>query len=601
MRVKLGLVLKLLTRKEKSRLAIIFIAQLATGFIELVGIGSIGPFISLISNQQMIHENRYLRFIYDYFHFASDRDFIIFFGVAVIICVVVSNLVIAVVTAVNFYYSEKKRYSITMRLFERYLRQPYIFFLDHNSAMLLRNLENVNRFISDVLANLLNLVSCSIISLCIIGLLIFLNPLLALIVSAALGIMYSAIFGALRNFLNKRGAEQQRYLFLRFKYITEAFGGIKDIKILKKERVFLKRLRSPLLTYVKNDAHKTAVNELPRFLIESTAIGGMVLVILIMITSGSKIEQFLPVLTIYAFGAYRLLPLLQRIFRASTSIKYSFPAVETLYNDFATLPPGNELLYDREIAALPFNSEIRLEGVTFSYPNAKRTIINNINLTIRHNTSVAFVGPTGCGKTTLIDIILRLLIPQEGLLSIDGAVINEGNSAGWQKNLGYVPQNIYLTEDTIKNNIAFGVPPEEIDMDAVIRAATLANIHDFISGELEMGYESSIGERGVKLSGGQRQRVGIARAVYHDPSVLIFDEATSALDNLTENAVMDAVHTMGHKKTIIIIAHRISTVKNCDTIFLMENGAIADSGNFSDLYAGNAMFRKMADGNFKQT
>jgi ABC-type bacteriocin/lantibiotic exporter with double-glycine peptidase domain len=598
--MKLGLILKLFTRKEKSQLAIVFIAQLATGFIELVGIGSIGPFISLISNQRMIHENRYLRFTYDYFHFTSDRDFIIFFGVIVLVCIVVSNLVIAAVTTVNFYYSEKKRYSITMRLFEQYLRQPYIFFLDHNSAMLIRNLENVNRFISDVLTNLLNLVSCSIISLCIIGLLIFLNPLLALTVSAALGIMYSAIFGALRNFLNKRGAEQQHYAFLRFKYISEAFGGIKDIKILKKERIFLECLRSPLLKYIRNDAHRTAVNELPRFLIESTAIGGIVLIILVMITSGSKIEQFLPVLTIYAFGAYRLLPLLQRIFRASTTIKYSFPVVETLYNDLATLPPGAELLYDREIAAFPFNSEIRLEDITFSYPNARRIIINNINLTIKHNTSVAFVGPTGCGKTTLIDIILRLLIPQKGFLSVDGVIIDDGNSANWQKNLGYVPQNIYLTEDSIKNNIAFGVPPEEIDMDAVIRAATLANIHDFISGELETGYESSIGERGVKLSGGQRQRVGIARAVYHDPPILIFDEATSALDNLTENAVMDAIHTMGHKKTIIIIAHRISTVKNCDTIFLMGNGAIADSGNFNNLYAGNAMFRKMADGNFKQ-
>jgi ABC-type multidrug transport system fused ATPase/permease subunit len=599
--LKLGLILKLLTGKEKSRLAIIFIAQLITGFIELVGIGSIGPFISLISNQQMIHQNQYLNLVYTRFNFTSDRDFIILFGILVIACIVVSNLVIAVVTTVNVYYSEKKRYSITMRLFEQYLRQPYIFFLDHNSAMLMRNLDNVNRFISDILTNILNLVSCSIISLFIIGLLIFLNPLLALIVSAVLGVMYSAIFGALRNFLNKRGKEQQHYLFLRFKYMTEAFGGIKDIKILKKERVFLERLRFPLLKYARNDANKMAVNELPRFLIESTAIGGMVLVILVMIISGSKIEQFLPILTIYAFGAYRLLPLLQRIFRASTTIKYSFPVVETLYNDLATLPAGGKLLYDKEIAALPFNSEIRLKDISFSYPNARRFIINNINLAIKHNTSIAFVGPTGCGKTTLVDIILRLLIPQGGSLSIDGTIIDEGNSANWQKNLGYVPQSIYLTEDSIKNNIAFGVPPEEINMETVIRAAALANIHDFISGELEQGYESSVGERGVKLSGGQRQRIGIARAVYHNPSVLIFDEATSALDNLTENAVMDAIQTMGHKKTIIIIAHRITTVKNCDTIYLMENGAITDSGNFGELYAKNAMFRKMADGNFRET
>jgi ABC-type multidrug transport system fused ATPase/permease subunit len=598
--LKLGLILKLFTRKDKNQLVLIFIAQLITGFIELIGISSIGPFISVISNQRMIHQNQYLSFAYNYFGFTSDRDFIIFFGVIVVACIIVSNLVIAVVTIVNLHFSEKKRYSITIRLFEQYLRQPYMFFLDHNSAMLIRNLDNVNSFISDVIVNLLNLVSCSIISLCIVGLLILLNPLLALTVSVVLALMYGAIFGALRNFLNKRGREQQHYSFLRFKYITEAFGGIKDIKILKKERVFLEYLRSPLLKYVKNEANRAAANELPRFLIETTAIGGMVLIILIMIISGAKIEQFLPVLTIYAFGAYRLLPLLQRIFRASISLKYRFPVVETLYKDLATLPSGGELLHDKEITVLPFNSEIRLEGILFSYPS-RGPIINNISLTIKHNTSIAFVGPTGCGKTTLVDIILCLLSPQGGSLSIDGVTIANTNSANWQKNLGYVPQSIYLTEDNIKNNIAFGVSPEEIDMGAVIEAAKLANIHDFVSNELEKGYESSIGERGIKLSGGQRQRVGIARAVYHNPSVLIFDEATSALDSLTENAVMDAIHTMGHKKTIIIIAHRISTVKNCDVIYLMEGGAITDSGNFGELYARNTMFKKMADGNFRES
>jgi ABC-type multidrug transport system fused ATPase/permease subunit len=597
--LNLGLILKLLTGKEKRQLILVFIAQLITGFIELVGIGSIGPFISIISNQRIIHENQYLSFAYGYFKFTSDRSFIISFGIAVVACIFVSNLFIAVVTTINFLYSEKKRYSISIRLFEKYLRQPYMFFLEHNSALLIRNLENVNSFVSDVLINLLNLVSCSIISLCIIVLLIILNPILAVSVTIILVFMYAVIFGALRNFLNRRGADQQRYAFLRFKYITESFGGIKDIKILKKERVFLELLRPPLLKFVKNEAVKMAVNELPRFLIETTAIGGMVLVILIMIISGARIEQLLPILTIYAFGAYRLLPLLQRIFRASTSIKYRFPVVETLYHDFNDLPAGNELVHRGEIAALPFHSEIRLNGISFSYPSAKRIIINNVNMAIKRNTSIALIGPTGCGKTTLVDIILCLLNPLQGSISIDGVVVNDANSANWQRNIGYVPQNIYLTEDTIKNNIAFGIPPDEIDMDEVIRAARLANIHDFVSGELESGYETSIGERGIKLSGGQRQRVGIARALYHNPSVLIFDEATSALDSITENAVMDAINTMGRKKTIIIIAHRITTVKNCDSIYLMEKGVITDSGSYEELHARNALFRKMADGNFR--
>jgi ABC-type multidrug transport system fused ATPase/permease subunit len=595
--LKLHLILKLLTKKERRRLVLVFIAQLITGFIELVGVGSIGPFISIITNPLMIHQNQYLSMAYNYFGFTSDHDFIMFTGIIVIICLVVSNLFVAVVTLINFYYSEKKRYSINMRLFEKYLRQPYRYFLDHNSALLLRNLESVDSFVSGVLTNLLNLISSSIISLCIITLLIILNPLLALTVSAVLAVMYTLIFSALRNSLNKRGKESQHYSLLRLKCVTEAFGGIKDIKILKKERVFLERLREPLLKYVKNEANSQAINELPRFLIETIAIGGMILVILIMIASGSKIEQFLPVLTVYAFGAYRLLPLLQRIFRASATIRYRFPIVETLYHDFTNLPAGNELLYPKDITTLPFNSAIILENIVFSYPNARRVTIDSISLKIPYHTSIALVGPTGCGKTTLVDIILCLLSPQGGTITIDQTVINGANSSNWQMNLGYVPQSIYLTEDSIKNNIAFGIPQEEIDMDSVIRAARLANIHDFVTGELERGYETSIGERGIKLSGGQRQRVGIARALYHDPSVLIFDEATSALDILTENAVMDAINTMGHKKTIIIIAHRITTVKNCDCIYLMEKGAVADFGTYDELYARNDTFKKMADGN----
>jgi ABC-type multidrug transport system fused ATPase/permease subunit len=484
-----------------------------------------------------------------------------------------------------------------MRLFEKYLRQPYIYFLNQNTAVFTRNLErNINVFVSNVLANGLNLITSSVVALAIIVLLIILNPLLALISSSVLVFLYITIFGLLKNALSKWGKESHNLSFLRYKCINEAFNGIKDIKILRKERVFLELFRMPTLKYAKNEALSASVNEMPRFLIETIAMGGMVVVMLIMIASGRKIDEFLPVLTIYAFGAYRLLPLLQKIFRAITAVKYGFPVVETLYQDFTNLPDGSELLYDKDISLLPFNSEIVMENIVFSYPNTDKIILNNINLTIKFNTSIALVGPTGCGKTTLVDIILCLLNPRQGKLSVDNRLIDDSNKINWQKNLGYVPQNIYLTEDTIKNNIAFGIPPGDIDMEAVIRAAKLANIHDFVSEELENGYDTSIGERGIKLSGGQRQRIGIARAIYHNPSVLIFDEATSALDSLTENAVMDAINNMGHKKTIIIIAHRLTTVKNCDCIYMMDKGVITDYGNYEKLYTQNGTFRKMADG-----
>jgi ABC-type multidrug transport system fused ATPase/permease subunit len=594
--MKLQLIFHLFTGREKRQLFFVFLAQLITGFIELAGIASLGPFISIITNPQIIHQNKYLEMVYSRFAFSSDRAFIMAFGFGVIIMLVVSNLFMALVTFINFRFTERRRYSFSVRLFEKYLRQPYAYFLDQNTAVLIRNLDNVNYFISEVLSNLLNLISFSIISLFIIFFLILLNPLLAISISLVLAFLYMVIFGILRRTLAERGKDSQYYSYLRYKYINETFGGIKDIKILKKERTFLELFSMPILKLAKNEAVSAAINELPRFLIETVAIGGMVLVMLIMISSGAKIEHFLPTLTVYAFGAYRLLPLLQRIFRASTAIRYRFPLAENLYNDFTNLPDGAELLYDADIPLLPFNSDISIESIVFSYPNSGRIILNNISLDIKHNTSVALVGPTGCGKTTMVDIILGLLIPRGGTISVDGRLIDDSNRANWQKNLGYVPQNIYLTEDTIKNNIAFGVPPDKIDMEAVIRAAKLANIHDFVSGELEQGYDSSIGERGTKLSGGQRQRIGIARAVYHDPAVLIFDEATSALDSLTENAVMDAIHNMGHKKTIIIIAHRITTVKNCDRIYMMDKGIIIDHGNYGELYAGNDLFKKMADG-----
>jgi ABC-type multidrug transport system fused ATPase/permease subunit len=594
--MKFALIFNLFSKKEKKQLVVVFFALLIMGFIELIGIGSIGPFISIITNPSIIHSNTYLAALNGFFKFSSDNEFIVFFGAAVIVVLILSNLCLSGVNLLINYYSGKRRHSFSMRLFERYIRQQYVFFLNTNSAVLLRNMENVNTFAADILINLLNLISAIIISFCIIVLLIVINPLLALIISSFLGVSYLGIFHVIKNILTRKGAEKHRINILRYKYLNEAFGGIKDIKILCKERTFLDLYREPSLKYSINDAIGNSINDLPRYIIETLAIGGMILVIILMVRSGSRLEQFLPMLTVYAFGAYRLLPLLQKIFRAFTTIRYHYSIVENLDKDFNFLPEGDTLVNDDALPRLEFASSIALNNITFTYPDSKKIIIDNVSLKIEHNTSIAFAGSTGCGKTTLADIILCLLVPQKGGILIDNTKIDESNRHNWQKNLGYVPQSIYLTDDTIRNNIAFGVHPEKIDDDAVKKAAKLANIDDFISRELPEKYDTVIGEQGIRLSGGQRQRIGIARAVYHDPSVLIFDEATSALDSLTENAIMDAIHSMSHKKTIIIIAHRITTIKDCDRIYLMDRGTITDSGNFKDLYERNPVFRKMAEG-----
>jgi ABC-type multidrug transport system fused ATPase/permease subunit len=593
---KIKLALSLLSRREKRQLVFVVFAMLVMGIIELVGVGSIGPFISIVSNPDVIHTNSYLNRAYTYFNFSSDRSFIIFSGIAVIAVLFFSNFFLACVNFMINYYSGKRRHSMTMRLFEKYLRQPYIFYLSTNTAELSRNiLSDINTFIERILISSLNVISSSIICLAIILLLVIINPLLSLIVSSVIGFSYLAIYYFVRKNITKLGLERSVQNTLKYKYVNETFGGIKDIKILGKEQVFLNLFSEPSRKYSMNDVKNEIISEIPKYIMETIAIGGILCVILVMIHGGSEMNEFLPVLTIYAFGAYRLLPSLQKIFRAVSNIKYHFKIVDNLNNDYNILPDGPPLAGD-DISRMPFENEIKLENIVFSYPNTGRDVIKNQSLVIKNNTSIALVGSTGCGKTTFVDIILGLLEAHSGSLYVDGVEINDSNRKNWQKNLGYVPQFIYLTDDTIRNNIAFGVDPQKIDNAAVIQAAKTANIHDFVADELAEGYDTIIGERGIRLSGGQRQRIGIARAVYHDPSALILDEATSALDSLTEIAIMDAIRNLSHKKTIIIIAHRITTVRSCDVIYLMEKGIIADCGNYDDLYQHNANFRKMADG-----
>jgi ABC-type multidrug transport system fused ATPase/permease subunit len=593
--MKLNLVLSFFSKREKNQLLCILLAMLIMGFIELLGVGSIGPFISMVSNPEIIHSNVYLDKAYTIFNFSSDTDFITMSGIAVIVVLAISNICLSAVNFLIYFFSAKRKHSFEMQIFERYLRQPYIFYLKVNTANLTKIILNdVGTFVNNIIIPLLNTISSSIIALSIIILLVLVNPSLALILSLALGFSYIILFSLVRKYVTRKGKERDKYNYLKFKYINETFGGIKDIKILGKERVFLNLFSGPSRKFAMNDAKSDVVNDLPKYLLETLVLGGIIVAVIVMIKSGGEIYQFLPVLTIYAFGSYRLLPLLQKIFRAVASIRYYFPIIETLHTNFIKLMLWNELSED--VPRMEFSREIMLKDIAFSYPNTTKDVINDQSIAIESNTSIAIVGSTGCGKTTLVDIIMGLLEPHGGKIFIDNIEITNANMKNWQMNIGYVPQTIYLTDDTVRSNIAFGIAPEKVNEEAVIRSAKLANIHEFISSELPEAYNTVVGERGIRLSGGQRQRIGIARAIYHDPSVLILDEATSALDGLTENAIMDAIKNLSHKKTIIMIAHRITTVKNCDVIYMMERGVITDHGNYRDLYARNPTFRKMADG-----
>jgi ABC-type multidrug transport system fused ATPase/permease subunit len=397
-----------------------------------------------------------------------------------------------------------------------------------------------------------------------------------------------------RRYLTRMGKVRLSANRARFQIAQEAMGGIKEVKILGLEEAYLARFRIPSLEMARSSTGVQIVGELPRHLLEAVAFGGVIaLVIVLLLREGSNLAAVLPVLGVFAFAGLRMFPSVQQIYHSLIQLRSSDPVLEAIHRDMHEV---NSIPRPSRDAAgrIRLDRGLSLDDVHYSYPNAERASLKGLTLSIDARTTVGIVGGTGAGKTTAVDIILGLLEPQRGSLRVDGEIIGPKNLRSWQNILGYVPQQIFLTDDSVAANIAFGIVPDRIDMAAVERAARVANLHEFVTNELPQAYQTFVGERGVRLSGGQRQRIGIARALYHDPDVLILDEATSALDNLTEKAVIDAVHNLAQEKTIIMIAHRLTTVRDCDTIFLLENGRLVAQGSYQELLANNASFRQLA-------
>ena len=597
MKSAFGKLFAILSSKEKRHLWWILVMMIFMGFFEIVGVGSIMPFISVVSDPSQIETNRYLSWAYTTFGFRSTRAFLLVFGVGVMGFLVMSNASRALVAWTMHHYSSMRLHSVGHRLLRRYLDQPYVYFLNQNTSVLAKNILNeVSAVIKSFLTPALNFTAKAVLSASIIGLLVAVDPVLALMITGVLTAAYAVVFVLVRRRLSIIGDERVQSNVDRFKYASEAMSGIKDIKLLGKEQTFLRAFSRPSKTYARAEASSAIIAELPKYFLETIAFGGVLLIVLYLIQTRGDFAQIVPVISLYALAGYRLMPALQSLFRAFAKMRYSAPLVDVLYQDIQGWQEVKQRGLSAPVRQIPFTQHFSLQGIRFRYPSSDETIIKDQSLTVKKNTTVGFVGPTGCGKTTMVDIILGLLVPEAGSITVDATPITDENRRNWQANLGYVPQQIYLTDDTIARNIAFGVLPEEVDNAAVQRAAGIANLHDFIVNELPRGYQTVVGERGIRLSGGQRQRIGIARAMYHDPDVLILDEATSALDNLTEQAIMEAIHNLSHQKTIIMIAHRLTTVRECDTIYMMDHGVIVDSGRYNDLLSRNADFRRMVDG-----
>ena len=585
-------ILFILSKKERRHGVYLFILILFMALVDMLGIASIMPFIALLTNPEIINTNDILNFFYkkvSIYGVKNEQDFLILVGILVFFLLIVSIAIKAITSYFQSKYIRYCEYSLSKRLFERYICQPYSWFLNQNSSYIGKNvLSETGHVIGKGLNPVLSLLTNTMIFLTLFFMLLYVDTKLTLLMAAIVSSFYLIVYLFVRRLLNNIGKKNYINNELKFRALSEAFSATKEVKVGNLEKIFINRFSKPSRNMAYNTALADILGQFPRFVLEAITFGGLILIIIFYMLATGNITTVLPAIALYAFAGYRLMPAIQKIFVSITSLRISGPAITALYNDLKKLNIKIDQNHNNEFF---FNKDIKLKNIFYAYPKSSRTALKSVNLTIPAYTSVGIVGETGSGKTTVIDIILGLLEAQKGVLEVDGKIINNENRSAWQSLIGYVPQQIYLADTSVSENIAFGLDLEKINHKNVERAAKIANLHEFIINELPSQYQTTIGERGVRLSGGQRQRIGIARALYHKPKLLIFDEATSALDNTTERSVMEAMYNEDYKTTKILIAHRLSTVKKCDKIFLFDKGELKHEGNYQDLLKNSDKFR----------
>ena len=597
-------ILFLLTPHERKRAGLLLIMIIIMALMDMIGVASILPFMAVLTNPGLIETNLILNTMFQtssIFGVQNNQQFLFALGVLVFTLLIISLTFKAITTYAQVRFVRMREFSIGKRLIEGYLHQPYSWFLSHHSADLGKTiLSEVSIIIDNGVSPLVELIAKSIVAIALITLLVIADPNLALIVGVSLASSYGLIFYFIRNYLNRIGKERLENNQLRFIAVSEAFGATKEVKVGGLEEAYIKRFSNSAQIFARSVASSQVIAVLPRFILEAIAFGGILLIILFIMSRTGNFNNALPIVSLYVFAGYRLMPALQQIYASFTKLAFVGTSLNKLYDDFKNFKPFNE---NQDQGVLTSNKTITLKNIYYNYPNTSKTTLKNINLKISSLSSVGLVGTTGSGKTTIVDIILGLLDPQNGTLEVDGKLINKDNKKAWQSSIGYVPQNIYLSDDTIAGNIAFGNLNEKINHKAIERAAKIANLHEFVINELPLKYQTKIGELGVRLSGGQRQRIGIARALYRNPKLLVLDEATNALDSFTEKAVMDSVNKLKDKMTIIIIAHRLNIIKECNTIFVLDKGKLKAQGTYNELSKSSADFNTLIKSHnlFKKT
>lgn len=564
----------LLTSAERRRALVLFALMIVGMLLETLGVGLVIPAITVMMQGDLVARYPVMASILSFLGKPSQTELIVTVMLGLVGVYLVKNLFLAFLFWRQTQFSFDVQANLSQRLFASYLRQPYTFHLQRNSAELLRNVTGEVSVFTAVLTSSLMLFTELMVLLGIAVLLLFVEPLGALIVAVVLGGSAWGFHRMTRERISRWGVERQLHDGLRIQHLQQGLGGAKDVKLLGRESEFLAQFKIHNVKSARVWKLQTTFQNFPRLMFELLAVTGLGILVLSMLVQGRDMTSIVPTLGLFAAAAFRLMPSINRVLSSVQALRYRLPVVNTLYEELKLFSP--EPASQQTNRTEVFKNELRLSAISYYYPASTLPALDGITISIREGESVGLIGVSGSGKSTLVDLILGLLTPRAGLVEVDGHDIQQGMRQ-WQDQIGYVPQSIYLTDDTLRRNVAFGLPNEQIDDLAVQRAIKAAQLEEFIA-DLPEGLETVVGERGIRLSGGQRQRIGIARALYHDPAVLVLDEATSSLDGETEHVVMEAVTALQGSKTIIVVAHRLSTVEKCDRLFRLERGKVVAEG-----------------------
>ena len=559
---------------DQRRSAIFLIGLMLIGMmLETLGVGLILPVLSLMINGNLTSDYPFLAPWISYLGNPSQEKLVVFAMMALTLVAIIKVLFLIFLTWRQANFTLRTSTDFSLRLFTLYLRQPYAFHLQRNSAKLIRNTIGQVGGLLGAVASCMMITAESLILLGILTLMLIVEPMGTLWIATTFGLTSWVFYRFTKERLNRWGEEYQHHDGLRIQYLQEGLGAAKEIKLMGCEKEFIDRYNIRNLGTAQIIRKETILRALPRFWMELLAVSGISLIVIIMIAQNRPMDSLVSTLGLFAAAAFRIMPSANRLLSAAQNVRFSWPTVNNLHKEFTLL---NESKLQEDSSPLSFKEKLVLEDISFRYPSTEKLTLEEISLSISKGDSVGFIGSTGAGKSTLLDIILGLHTPFSGVVKVDDVDI-QTKLRGWQNNIGYVPQFIFLTDDTLRRNVAFGLTDDKIEDATIWSSLRDAQLEQFVQ-DLPEGLDTWIGESGVRLSGGQRQRIGIARALYHNPSVLVLDEATSSLDTATETDLIETVCALKGSKTLIIIAHRLSTVENCDYLFKIENGRIVEEG-----------------------